>query len=89
MLNIYSILDKKSNLYTGIFQSDTDANASRQFARLSNDKQSNIGLYPEDFALCKVGSLNQETGFLIPIEPQILAQATAYVKDNNEQLINS
>lgn len=73
---IFSIRDGKSELYGQPFFQNTEAEASRNLARLTQDPSSLISSYPEDFDLYKIGQYDDSTGTLIGYDtPQHIVKA--------------
>ena len=60
---MYSIFDKKAIEYGPIFFAKNDAVAVRQF---NNFMHGESILYPDDYALYKVGDFDTETGAIVP-----------------------
>lgn len=69
MLFCYSIYDNKALVFHPPFYASTDAQASRTFADVVNDVNTNIGRHPADFSLFLVGSYSDQKGELMPLSP--------------------
>jgi len=59
---IYSIMDKKVELYAQPFFMRTRAEAIRGWEAVSNDTSTEIAKYPNDFVLMELGYFDEETG---------------------------
>lgn len=80
-LNAYSIYDRKALIYSPPFFSATDGTAMRSFAQAANDLNTNIGRFPADFVLYRVGQFNDAKGIMLPESPLThVADATALVQ---------
>lgn len=60
--NLYTIYDKKSELYAPPFVELTDGTAIRVVTDLLNNSNSPFAKYPSDYTLVKVGSYDELTG---------------------------
>lgn len=79
-LKIYSIRDAKAGIFNKPFYAITHADAERSFTKLSNDKQSMVGEFPEDFDLYYVGIYDDNTGKIEPLDtPQHISKAIQHV----------
>lgn len=54
-MKMYSIYDRKANCYHLPFFAPDKFTASRNFARMVNDTQVQISMFPEDFDLFEMG----------------------------------
>jgi len=59
---IYSVLDKKVELYAQPFFMRTRGEAMRGWEAVSNDPANEISKYPHDFVLMELGYFDEETG---------------------------
>ena len=64
--NLYSVLDKKANVFTMPFHQLNDEVAIRTMTDCVNTPNHNYQLNPDDYALYKVGEFEDETGFINP-----------------------
>jgi len=69
--NAYTILDTKSKIYNQPHFLINDAVAIRQFQLVTQDKDSIISKYPEDFRLYRVGQFDMLTGKIVPEEAPV------------------
>lgn len=60
----FSIKDEKAGLFSPPFFVRHAAMAVRMAEQACMDKKSNLGMYPEDFALYEVGEFDEERGTL-------------------------
>lgn len=63
---IFCILDEKANAFLTPFVSENAATATRALQGAANDKQSFLGLYPEDYSVYELGSFDDQTGVIVP-----------------------
>ena len=76
LLEIYSIRDSKSEVFTQPFFQLTAGEAERNFQTLVNDPKSTQYSYPEDFALFKLAKYDDQTGKITPLDqPQHICNA--------------
>lgn len=78
---IYSIYDKKSVCHKSQFFAQSDADAVRTLARITNDSRSDVNMFPDDFALYCLGELNINDGSLSGIVPvKFICEAMSLIK---------
>lgn len=74
----FAIRDSKAGFFNQPFFQHSHGEAERSFKRLSNDVQSNISQFPEDFDLYYIGEYDNITGTITALEtPQHMIKATA------------
>lgn len=61
-LKMFSIRDSKAEIYNRPFFTHTLGEAEREFTRISNDPQSQISQFPEDYDLYYVGTYDDNSG---------------------------
>jgi len=61
-LNIYSIYDSASGLYSRPFFTQSDPEAIRSFSDIATDAEHPIGKHPQDYTLFRVGIFDDATG---------------------------
>ena len=71
-LKVYAIYDKKSEMFLTPTFVEADAIAIRSFCTLCGDRETAIGLYPEDFALFYLGEYISRDGSIASCSPKIL-----------------
>lgn len=62
--NIYSVFDKKAQLFCAPFCSVNDHTALRDFTYAANDPTTDIHRYSLDYSLYYVGSFDDESGHI-------------------------
>lgn len=77
---IFSVLDKKSNLWSRpMFVQSTGA-MMRSFKDMANNKQEPIGQHPEDYYLYQIGTWNEFKGEIFKLKQNnIIGSALDYV----------
>lgn len=78
MKNVYTILDIKAATAEALYVLRTDAEARRGFEEIATDGKSKISQYPEDFALFKVGTWDDEKMALMELAPICVAKAIEF-----------
>lgn len=73
-MRIYTIYDNKAKDYSAPFFQRTDVNAVRTFAATVNNSQEGNTIHdaPADFDLYHIGSFDQNTGTITPVEPALI-----------------
>jgi len=74
-LNIYSIFDSASGLYSRPFFTQSDAEAMRSFEDIATDAEHPIGKHPEDYSLHRIGIFDDNNGKLQNEENECLETA--------------
>lgn len=79
--HMYSVRDSKAEVYNVPFYFQTHGEAERSFTQVANDPKTNINQFPEDFDLYHLGTYDQITGIMTPLQtPQHMLKAIAVVK---------
>lgn len=65
MKRYYAIYDKVAKTYSGLFEQQNDAVASRLFESQQKNKDSFISVKPEDFSLYYICTMEDENGGII------------------------
>lgn len=65
-MNLYVVKDIKAGRVGGIVEFINDDVAQRAIEEARNNKESDIGRWPTDFELWKVGEKNEKTGEITP-----------------------
>lgn len=83
--NLYAMFDKQANAYMAPIHIETDAEAIRLFTTWVNEenKQSNVSLYPEHFALWRLGTYDTASGNLNTDQKELITGNAC--KKNEEQ----
>lgn len=63
-MSIYSVYDSKVASFLTPFFSKNNATATRAFARAAGNPQSDIGAFPADFTLFKIGTFSELCGII-------------------------
>jgi len=66
---VYSVYDHKACCFSNPFVAPNNNVALRSFHQASTDENSEISKYPNDYSLFNLGSFNDETGALTPLNP--------------------
>lgn len=84
-INAYSVKDSKSGTFGNPFYAQNDALASRSFEQASNDPQTTINAYPEDFSLYRIGNFDDQSGeFTSEKQPQFITNAVVKPKTSEQ-----
>ena len=75
-LGIYSIFDKKSDVYSNPMFFKKDGEATRTFSDITNDPKTTLYNHPEDYSLYMIGYFNDNSGELIKNPPRHVMNAT-------------
>ena len=62
-MKLYSIKDTK-NKFMRPFEEVNNDMAIRTLKAIANDKNTQVGMFPEDFELWEIGTFNEETAIL-------------------------
>ncbi len=74
-MNIYSIYDTASGLYSRPFYSQSDGEAIRSFSDIATDAEHQIGKHPADYTLFRLGIFDDRSGKLTDEDNSSLANA--------------
>lgn len=78
---IFTLYDKKGQIYTTPFFMLQIGEATRALDGIVNNQQTQVAQYPDDYALYKIGELDDHTGKLTPLDvPEFVAEASQYVR---------
>ena len=78
---LYSVYDKKADVYSPIMQFDNDVSAVRNFQQACAQNDSLLSRYPDDFRLDYVGDFDSKLGILYPINaPKVIVEASSLVE---------
>lgn len=67
-LNAYTLFDSKSLVFNQPFFAHNHAVATRMVSDIAQDTNTQIGRHPSDFILYKIGTYDDATGFMEPLE---------------------
>lgn len=65
-MNLYTLVDKKSNTCMPPFAAQNDGVACRNIMDALRDVQAMIAKYPKDYVLVHVGQYAEDDGMLVP-----------------------
>lgn len=68
---LFAVRDAKTTLFGNPFCAITHADAQRSFVAGTNNPQSMVCQFPEDFALWHIGEYDQETGILTKFDQPV------------------
>jgi len=87
-LNVYSIFDNASGLYSRPFYAQSDGEAIRSFSDIACDADHPIGMHPADYTLFRVGIWDDNTGKLTDEDNSSLCNALERVsaRPNTDQI---
>lgn len=75
-LKVYSIRDAKAEIFNPPFYKKTHGEAERDFSTLCRDEKAMPAQYPEDFDLYYLGTYDDVSGKLTPLDtPQHITKA--------------
>lgn len=79
IVKIFAILDLKAQAFSQPFFASTTEVGQRMFGSLVNDGQSGPFKYPDDFTLFELGSFNDGSGEIDPLDKLVnLGMAISY-----------
>lgn len=79
-INLYSIYDSKASAFAPPFFMLRDQEAIRAFADTARDPQTRIAKHPSDYTLHRLGTLDDQSGFITACpQPEYLAAASEFV----------
>ena len=85
ILFAYSWYDTKLKMYNSPNFLINDGAAHRQVEAMANDPGTEIGKFPNDFSLFKVGSFDTENGVFTPLEGKVhVADANQYIQPQED-----
>lgn len=80
MVNIYAVRDAQLG-FSSMFTAANDAVAIRNFASAVNTPGTVIHDSPEDFAVCRLGTFDDETGVISSDLPVVVTSAMSVRKE--------
>jgi len=63
-MKLYTIRDKKAQVYLRPFVSENDVTAMRSFVRLLAEKDNPLAQWPDEFAICVIGEWREKLGVI-------------------------
>lgn len=83
--SVYAIYDAAAMVYSIPFFYDLETQAMRAFEASMLSPDSHVSMFPQDFALYKLGAFDQGNGELIPLqEPERICTATDIMRAKQE-----
>lgn len=79
ILRAFSLLDIKTGIFNVPFFMPHPQMAIRAVVDLMADQNTTIARHPADFALCEIGSYDDQTGMLMPETVQQLGVASSFL----------
>lgn len=70
-LILFAIRDTKAENYGPPFGKYARGEAERDFVQMTNDKNTKVHAFPEDFDLYEVGAMDQETGKITGLDTPV------------------
>lgn len=80
-LKAFAIRDNKAEYFNTPFFQKSHGEAERSFKQLTNDNQSTVSKYPEDFDLYYVGDYDDNTGTITALETAQHVIKAIHLKD--------
>lgn len=68
MLQVYTLHDRVADTYLAPFYAANDADAQRMMRRELYSNQSQLSMFPADYALLLIGAFDDKTGAIRPRE---------------------
>ncbi len=78
-LNVYSIFDQATGLFSRPFFTQSDGDAQRSFTDIAQDAEHPIGKHPADYTLFRLGIFDDTNGKLTDEENSSLANGLVAV----------
>ncbi len=84
-MKIYTVYDSKAEAYMQPFYQKTAGLALRDFQAAANSEKSSISQHPADFTLFEIGSYDERTGKVQPLDAFAnLGTALEHINQNKE-----
>jgi len=77
---IYCVQDVKTNIFGAPFISVNEGSAVRSFEYACNDPSSDVGRFPHDFRLYRLGEFDDSTGQINSVDPELVVTGSQFVK---------
>lgn len=79
MSKIYGVFDVKADAFLHIMVLNTNGQATRGFADVVNDPNSQVSRHPEDYKLMVLADFDESSGRISPKDPESLGFGVEYV----------
>lgn len=76
-LEIYTIRDKKTDVYNTPFFQRSVEEAMRTIADAANDERTHLAKFPDDFEIYRLGSFNDNSGKIDPVIPTFVCSVSS------------
>lgn len=80
-VNVYSLFDKKAEVYHTPCIIESDAVALRTVRMSLRDQKSMLFQFPDDFSLVKVAEFNPDTGEVIPMHSVLISTLAGLIDE--------
>jgi hypothetical protein len=88
IVNVYAVFDAVAKVFLPPFVQANDGLACRSFVRAVNDRASQLGQFPADFQLYRIGSFDDQTAVLeSEVPPHALGSGVHYVQDDGGPVV--
>lgn len=87
-LNVYSIYDQASGLYSRPFFTQSDGEAIRSFSDIATDAEHPIGKHPADYTLFRLGIFDDRDGNLTDEDNSALSTALQAISETRNATNN-
>ncbi|QXP08360.1 MAG: nonstructural protein [Arizlama microvirus] len=81
VIKVFSIFDDKAQIFSNPFFMPHTGMATRAFADLVNDGQSNVAKHPSDFKLYQIGEYDDVSGLLTAVPQPVFVNAAVEFVD--------
>lgn len=87
-VKMYAVKDIKSEMFSTPHFLSSDGVAIRSFSQACEDPQTDLNKFPSDFSLYHIGLFNVETGFIEPVQPKQIANASEFVQKVSQEALS-
>lgn len=81
ILQIMAIRDSKASLYQHFHTLRSKSEAIRSLQIAVNDPKNMIGQYPSDYELFQIGTIDDESGAVTPMQPKFITAAASLLNE--------
>lgn len=87
-LRVFALRDNKADAFGSPFFVPNDAIARRMVGELVQDKRTEVGKYPAEFAVYEIGTFDPGTGVMVGIQPTVVCSVLSCMpKPDPRQLL--
>ena len=85
IVKLFAVVDRVSGIFDGPHKAVNEAQFLRGVSDLVNRKDTELSNHPEDFYVVELGTYNDSTGDIIPLDagPTRIADATDFIQEVN------